>query len=60
MEAVAIDQGLHRLRNLALDESAHLEETGAQAAQILLVLAIGVLRLRGVHRASFGLIRSAR
>ena len=49
MVAVAFHQRFHRLRDLALDQAAHLEQAGAQAAQILFVLAISMLRLRGIH-----------
>ncbi len=49
MFAVAIDQRLDRLGDLSLDQSAHLEQTSAQAAQILFVLSVGMLRLCAVH-----------
>jgi hypothetical protein len=47
--AVAIDERIDRLGNLTLDQSAHLEQTGAQAAQIFFVLPVGMLRLRVIH-----------
>jgi hypothetical protein len=47
--AVAIHQRVHRLGNLTLDQSAHLEQPGAQAAQIFFVLPIGMLRLCTIH-----------
>ena len=42
--AVALGQGTHGLRDLVLDEAAHLEDGGAQLRELLLVSAIGVLR----------------
>ena len=47
--AVAIDQRIDRLGDLTLDQSAHLEQTGAQAAQILFVLPVRMLRLGVIH-----------
>ena len=49
MIAVAIDQRVDRLRDLPLDQPAHLEQTGAQAAQILFVLPVRMLRLGIIH-----------
>jgi hypothetical protein len=49
MIAVAIDQRIDRFGDLALDQPAHLEQTGAQAAQILFVLPVGMLRLCAIH-----------
>ena len=59
--AIAIDQRLDRLGDLPLHQSAHLEQTGAQAAQILFVLSVGMLRLCTVHiLTSHDLSRTAR
>ncbi len=46
---IALDQRLDRVGNLTLDQTAHLEQAGAQAAQLLFILAIGMLRLGVVH-----------
>ena len=42
---IAIDQRADRLGDLTLDQPAHLDQSGAQLAQVLFILAIGVLRL---------------
>jgi hypothetical protein len=47
--AVAINQSVDRFGDLTLDQSAHFQQTGAQAAQILFVLPVGMLRLRVIH-----------
>ena len=60
LAGVAIDQRIDRFGDLALDQPAHLEQAGAQAAQLLFILAVGVLRLdscpssppRGANRSA--------
>ena len=47
---VTIDQRFDSLRDLALDQPAHLDQAGAQTAQLFFILAIGVLCLGRVHR----------
>ena len=42
---VALDQRIDRVGDLAFDQAAHLEQAGAQAAQFLFILPVGVLRL---------------
>ncbi len=49
LDRVAIYQRFHRLGDLALDQPAHLEQVAAHGAQLLLVLAVGMLRLQVVH-----------
>jgi len=46
---VAIDQRIDRFGYLALRQPAHLEKPRSQAAQLLFVLSICMLRLRVLH-----------
>ena len=49
LSGVAIDQRIDRFGNLALGQPAHLEQARPQAAQLLFVLTIRMLRLRVFH-----------